>query len=246
MIQTKKTFESLEHLMCLMRESSKVYYSRFGDGDFNIMNGLRDKMHDPNYALQYELQQVFKIRDELFLRASMLNYELEPGMRPGLFAPASNNAQIEKWAISFGIREDEVFESHIMFHYLSVFHQDKMIQFLDNFIRPKIKVFVGSVPKAQIEKLVGSIHHYIQVPERNAYSTIDKWYPEVFEACLSSELVIPCAGMAGRVINGRLWKSNVNIHAIDLGSIVDAACNKSTRTWIDLVGQEKIQKLLIK
>ena len=36
------------------------------------------------------------------------------------------------------------------------------------------------------------------------------------------DVVLPTAGMAGRVINKRLWKLNKNVHSIELGSMVDA------------------------
>ena len=44
---------------------------------------------------------------------------------------------------------------------------------------------------------------------------------------------IPAAGMAGRVVQKRLWNLNKDIHSIDLGSVIDAVAERSTRTWID-------------
>ena len=113
--------------------------------------------------------------------------------------------------------------------------------FLD--IRPKKKLFIGSVDKFQIEQLVGNIDYYVKIPERDAYYSIDEWWPEVLKYIDDVDVVLPTAGMAGRVINKRLWKLNKNVHSIELGSMVDAVVGLDTRSWIPKVG-DKIQNLL--
>jgi len=244
-MKTKTTQETYDHLCESLNTNSKVYYSRFGDGDFNIMNGLREKMHQWSPELQQELIEAFSINDDLYIKGCMVNYPLEPGMTRGLFAPATNNQQIENWLIeNQKVAPDSIFDSHIMFHYISVFKPELMIDFLDTYIRPKEKMFIGSVPKESIERLVGPIKYYVQVPPRDCYYSINDWWPQVVENIHNVELCLPAAGMAGRVINKRLWNLNVDVHSIDLGSVIDAACNISTRTWIDRVGN-KIKNLLI-
>ena len=51
--------------------------------------------------------------------------------------------------------------------------------------------------------------------------------------------------MAGRVVQKRLWNLNKEIHSIDLGSIIDAVTQRSTRTWMDRVGIT-VDELLIR
>ena len=58
------------------------------------------------------------------------------------------------------------------------------------------------------------------------------------------DLCIPAAGMAGRVAQKRLWNLDKNIHSIDLGSVIDAITQRSTRTWIDRVGN-RVDNLLM-
>ena len=245
-MKTKPTQETYNHLINLLDNNSKVYYSRFGDGDFYIMNGKREKMHKFSPELRDELIESFSIKDPLYVKGAMVNYPLEPGMSHGVFAPATDNSQIEDWLLNNQkINPNTIFDSHIMFHYISVFKQDIMIKFLNNYIRPKKKMFIGSVDKDKIEKLVGKIDYYVQVPERDAYYNIDEWWSKILENIDKVELCLPAAGMAGRVINKRLWELNKNLHSIDLGSVIDAAVGSSTRTWIDKVGNS-INNLLIK
>jgi hypothetical protein len=249
-MRTKTTIETYEHLCSMLNKHTKVYYSRFGDGDFYIMNGRREKMHRHSPELAQELTEAFLIEDPLYLKGAMVNYPLEEGMRSGLFAPPSDNSMIQYWLVNNQkILPSTTFDSHIMFHYISVFQQDKMLHFLDTYIRPRTKMFIGSVPKEAIERLVGPIDFYVNVPERDAYYTINDWYPSILENIDKVDVCLPAAGMAGRVIQKRLWKLNKNIHSIDLGSVIDAACNVSSRTWIDIVergtASHKISNLLL-
>ena len=115
---------------------------------------------------------------------------------------------------------------------MSIKEQDIVVDFLDNFIRPKKKMFIGSVDKESIERFVGKIDYYVDVPAKDAYYNMDSWWKKVLDDVDNVELVIPTAGMAGRVIQKRLWNLNKNIHSIELGSIVDAVVNSDTRGWI--------------
>jgi hypothetical protein len=244
-MKTKDTTSTYNHLTSLLDTNRMLYYSRFGDGDFYIMNGHREKMHAWSPELASELVDSFLINDPLYLKGAMVNYPHEPGMVHGVFAPPTTNDQIVQWLLyNQKIDPNTEFESHIMFHYISVFRQELMIDFLNKHIRPKRKMFIGSVPKDAIERLVGHVDYYIQVPARDAYYTIDEWYPQILENIDNVELCLPAAGMAGRVINKRLWKLNKELHSIDLGSVIDAACKLSTRTWIDRVGNT-IENLLL-
>jgi hypothetical protein len=245
-MKTKDTLSTYTHLTNLLDNNSKVYYSRFGDGDFYIMNGKCEKMHRWSPELSKELSEAFAIIDPLFLKGSMVNYPLEPGMTHSIFAPPTDNYQIESWLLNNQkVSTDTIFESHIMFHYISVFRQELMIDFLNKYIRPKKKMFIGSVDKTSVERLVGPIEYYVHVPFKDAYYSIDEWYPLVLENIDNVELCLPAAGMAGRVIQKRLWNLNKIIHSIDLGSVIDAACNVSTRTWIDRIGFNHIQNILL-
>jgi hypothetical protein len=268
-MKTRATGETFERLCNILDNNSKVYYSRFGDGDFNIMNGKRELMHEWSPELQVELRESFAIDDPLYLKGAMVNYPLEEGMTWGVFAPATNNTEIENWLLTNQkVDPETIFDSHIMFHYMSVFKQDLMIEFLDKYIRPKKKMLINSfspddhvhAPEChrsfdhskstrvqefeRLELLIGKIDHFVEVPFTDAYYKMDEWWPEIEENIDGVELCIPAAGMAGRVVQKRLWNLNKDLHSIDLGAVLDAVAQRSTRTWIDVVG-DKVDNLLI-
>ena len=240
-MKTRKTIETYERLCDILDNNSKVYYSRYGDGDFNIMNGKREKMHEWSPELQEELRESFAIEDPCYMKGAMVNYPLEEGMTHGVFAPATNNKEIENWLLTNqNVTSETIFDSHIMFHYISVFKQDLMIDFLNKYIRPKKKMFINCLTDGKemyelnkLERLVGKIDHFVQVPFHDAYYKMDEWWPEIEEFIDEVELCIPAAGMAGRVVQKRLWNLNKDIHSIDLGSVIDAVAERSTGTWID-------------
>jgi len=260
-MRTRNTQETFDRLCEKLDNNKKVYYSRFGDGDFAIMNGLREKMHAWSEELQTEMTEAFMIDDPLYVRGAMINYPLEEGMVDGVFAPprtipgSSENAstRIENWLINNQkIHPDTLFDSHIMISYLSVFKQDMMKHFLDNYIRPKKKMFINCLTPGKeaeeldrIQRFVGDIDHFVQVPYEDAYYKMDEWWPEIEEFIDQVDLCLPAAGMAGRVVQKRLWNLNKEVHSLDLGSSIDAITQRSTRTWIDRVGNI-VDNLLMK
>jgi hypothetical protein len=129
-------------------------------------------------------------------------------------------------------------------HYLSLFHPTLASAFLDEFVRPKKKLFVGCVARKEIEKLVGPVDYYVQTAERDSYSQIDCWWPEVMRLAERAELVIPATGMATRIINKRLWNTGIEVQSFDIGSIVDAVELLPTRKWIRLAGHRARKVLL--
>ena len=271
-MKAKKTTETYKHLCNLLDNHKKVYFSRFGDGDFWIMNGHKELLHDCTPELQSEMLEAFSIEDEQFLKGVMAVYELEEGMSNGVFAPPKEkDHKMIKDILQnkFNLPDDSVFENHVMFGYLSSFRQDLMVDFLNKYMRPKKKMVINyftpedhergswdhrsfDLSKTyreqeleRIEAFLGPVDYFIEVPPRNAYSTIDEWWPKVLENIDDVELCLPFAGMAGRGVQKRLWNLNKEIHSIDLGSIIDAVTQRSTRTWMDRVGIT-VDELLIR
>ena len=145
--------------------------------------------------------------------------------------------------------------SHVLLTFAAICNQPVFVKFLDTFIRPKKKMFIGSVDKESIEKLVGPVDYYVKIPVaevdeqgvfRGAYYSIDEWWPKVLENIEDVDLVLPTAGMAGRVACKRIWNLDVDVHCIELGSIVDAVIDKESRGWIARTDKNLIQNLLVK
>jgi hypothetical protein len=244
-LSAKSTSESLKHLCSLLDFNKKVYFSRFGDGEIYTMLGKDCLEHTASKTLSAELKLTIDIDDPLYLRAVGMNYPIEQGMIHGVFAPYMDNFQLEKdIAENFHVKDGTVFESQILFHYLSIFKPQDMIWFLDKYVRPKKKMFVGGTPKDIAEKLYGKIDVYIQTPPKNAYYKMDEWFGEVIEKAKDVEVIIPSVGVTSNIINYRLWNAGVEAHVLDIGSIVDAVHGSGSRKWIRLMGHRVNNVLL--
>jgi len=245
---------TFDKLCNLLNTNTKVYYCRFGDGDFNIMFGTgRCIEHAASPELQKELIEAFKIDDPNYIRGTMVSEPTFNGISLQPVDPVRNEKMLDRIRSLYPDEtKDLVLDSHVLLTYIAICQQDTMMFFLDKFIRPKKKLFIGSVDKNEIEKLVGKIDHYVKIPcakveEQKifpgAYYFMDEWWPKVLESVDDVELVLPTAGMAGRVITKRLWNLDKNIHCIELGSMVDAVVGKPSRSVWDRSGY-KILNLL--
>ena len=244
-LSAKSTKDSLKHLCTLLDNNKKVYFSRFGDGEILYMTGADNREHKANDQLRSELINSFTIEHLLFLKALSVNLPVEKGMIYGLFAPYPNNQQLNDVLIkTFEIKTPQVYESQVLFHYITVFQPKQMVDFLNKYIRPKRKMFIGSTPKHIAEKLFGTIEVYISTPPKNAYSLIETWFPEVLKHAGDVDVIIPSVGITSNIINFRLWQSGVEAHCLDIGSIVDATEGLGTRKWIRLMGHRVNNVLL--
>ena len=238
LLSAKSTTETYQTLCRLLETEKKVYYSRFGDGDIFILSGRSQANHEYSEKLAGEIRQSLSIEHPQFLRGLQINYPHEKGMTKGLFERYYYNDEMRDFVIeNFSFSWPVVFESGWFPNYYSIFKPTKLNKFLDQYIRPKKKMFIGSVPVDDIRKLFGNIEYYVQVPRRNAYSTIDKWWPEILINIDSVEVVLPAAGMATRVIAKRLWDLNKEVHCLDFGSVIDAvSAFAPSRKWMKLKG----------
>lgn len=238
LLMARSTAETYQTLCRLLDTNKKVYYSRFGDGDLFIMMGRSQANHDFSEELAEELHASLTLEHPQFLKGLPVNFPKERGMTKGLFEWFYFNNELAEFVINkIPLKFPVVFESSWFPNYYSVFKPVDLSRFMDRFIRPRKKMFIGSVPLEDIQKLYGKIDCYVQLPRKNAYSTIDIWWPEILRNIDSVEVVLPAAGMATRVIAKRLWDLNKEVHCLDLGSIVDAVSSFApSRKWIKLKG----------
>jgi len=191
-----------------------------------------------------ELRDSFTIHEPGYLVALSVNLPRERGMSRGVFAPYASNDDLERFLLEERLAHPgQVFDSQIMFHYLSVFKPALMYAFLERWVRPRRYLFVGCTPPQTVAKLYGPNLRHVAVPPQHAYDTINAWWPRVLEHLDDVEVVIPSAGAASNVIGKRLWRLGTRVHCIDIGSIVDAVDGRLSRTWIRHVGH-RIQRIL--
>jgi hypothetical protein len=245
-IVTKSTVESYNDLISLMSASKRVFYSRFGDGQLYGMQDRDAANHLADDNLKAELLEAFLIRDPNYMIALAINIPHEKGMTDGVLESHKSNPELENFVIENELNKGiDAYHNPILFHYQALFDADRLIRFLDEYIRPKRKMYIGCVPKQTAEKLFGPIDYYVETPAKNSFAEIDRWWPEVLKNVNDVEVVIPATGSATSVINLRLWNMGVNVHCIDIGSIVDAIDpGVHTRKWIRLMGY-KVNRILL-
>src|SRR5688572_19969281 len=245
MIQVKGTSQSLRDVRHVFQTNKRAFYSRFGDADIFMIMGRDAANHKVTPELSREMTEAFQIDHPLYLRGLAVNHPREKGMVRGLFAVFRSNQEMTKFIENeIGSPEKAIFENPVFLHYLGVFRPKEVNDFLTELIRPKKKMFIGCIPKDKVEKLIGPIQYYVETPARNAYATIDQWWPEVLKHIHDVEMIVPAAGQATRVINKRLWHMNIEIQTFDIGSLVDVADSRQTRKWIRLAGH-RIERYII-
>lgn len=258
MIKTYNIIDSLNILTNTLDKHKKVFFSRFGDNDIVMMSGRKlnsekipiGKAYGGNKTiwsieLQKELFESFQIKDERYLKGVSCIWEIEPGMRKGVFAPFKYNQVLDR-KVSLMTNEKE-FLIPILFHYLSLFNPGIFDSFINKYIKPYKKLFIGNIKKELVEKVIGPIDHYVRTPKITAYSTINEWWPkieEVLDEDKDLKVIIPTCGQSSRVIQKRIWNKGGNYWSIDIGSMFDALDNQNTRTWLRLEGDKIRERYL--
>ncbi|WP_224996823.1 GT-D fold domain-containing glycosyltransferase [Cesiribacter sp. SM1] len=243
-LSARSVYGTLEHLDQQLKEHKRVFYTRFGDGEIYIMQGKGTIDHAPAPELTAEIKKVFAIEHPQFLKAVSVNYPRERGMVDGVFAPFPDNDALEQALLQMGEKPGTVYDNFISFHYLSLFDQQRMQSFLDQHIRPKRKMFIGSSDKRVLEYVFGKIDVYVQLPGRDAFYTLDEWFPKVREQLEGVDVVLPAAGAATKVVQRLLWESGAPVHSIDMGSVADVVQQRGTRRWIRLLGHRSRKIML--
>lgn len=245
LIRTKSITDSFNFLTLMIKNNRKLFFVRFGDGEFVTLMKQNHRNYNYNPGLEYELQKSFKINDENYLIACPINYPYDEFHASGIYKNFSWQDKMISVMHDNNLRRDIVFENPCIFQCMAVFKPKKLKIFLDKEIRPLKKMFIGSTRKEVAEKLYGKIDFYIEIPAKHAYETIGEWWPKIEENADKVELIIPSAGSSSNAIALRLWNKGIDCKVIDFGSIVDAVEYNVSRTWIRLQGH-KVNKLLAK
>ncbi len=243
-LTSKSVYRTLSHLEQQLQHHKRVFYTRFGDGEIYILHGKGTIDHTSDPALTADMRKVWAIDHPQFLKGVSVSYPKERGMIDGVLAPFRQNAELEQLLLQMGEEPGTVYENFIPFHYLSLFDQARMQQFLDVYIRPKRKMFIGSSDKAVLEYVFGKIDVYVQLPAKDAFQTLDSWYPQIEAQLEGVEVVLPAAGAATKVVQRRLWAQGAQVHSLDMGSVADVVQQRGTRRWIRLLGHRSRKILL--
>ena len=233
--------DTLTILCDKLSQKDKVYFCRFGDGDLEQMMGRREKMQQFSEKLQEELRESISIEHEDYMRGGILEEPEFNGFELTHYHHLSS--EYEQFLRSLLSDYDNgKYYSSVLTTYMALIQPEIFVDFLNTYIKPKKKLYIGSIEKDVIETLLGDIDYHVQVPARNAYDAIDEWWPKVLECIDDVDVVIPAAGVAGRVAQKRLWMLDKKVHSIELGCIVDAIAGLSTRSWMPRT-RDKVDRL---
>ncbi|EMR02351.1 hypothetical protein [Cesiribacter andamanensis] len=236
-ISAKGALQTLDTLTEAMEHHKRVFFTRFGDGEIYVMEGKGTADQQAADVLTQEMRKAWAIRHPQYFKGVSVNYPRDKGMIDGVLAPFPQNEELEHILIDqMGEAPGSVYENPVVFHYLTLFRPELMVQFLERFVRPRPKMFIGSVPQELVELVFGSIDYYVQTPAKDAYHSIDEWYPKVLEHLPKVAVVLPTAGAASKAVQERLWHAGAQVHSLDIGSLVDAVQQQGTRRWIRLLG----------
>ena len=224
-----------------LQTGTRFQFTRFGDGDFFLMNGGKDRSHKNSDELAKEEQESVQICDPNYLKALSLVYPTEPGMEIGVFAPHRCTKEIWVIAEKFLPGGEDLFYNPVAFAYWLTFRTALFKDFLDTFIVPLKKIFIGcEAPEVQ-QLLFGNVHASFPVPRKNAYYTLEDWWDRAVDVIMGEdiELIVFCAGSATRALQKRLYHmQGCKATSIDFGSVVEPFSDTWIHTWVKRKGDE--------
>ncbi|AUC84881.1 hypothetical protein CW731_06060 [Polaribacter sp. ALD11] len=237
-ISTKNIQDSFNYLDKRLLQKERLFFVRFGDGEFITMLKKNHRNYIYNEGLDKEVQNSFTIKDSNYLISCPINYPYDEYHAKGIYKQFSWQQEMIDVIEQKNFKTDFIFENPCIFQCMAVFNPKKLNLFLNKHVRNKRKMFVGSTDQKVTESLYGKIDYFVKIPAKNAYETIEEWWPEIERNIDKVDLIIPSAGSSSNAIALRLWDMNCDVKLIDLGSIVDAAARKVSRTWIRLQGHK--------
>jgi hypothetical protein len=237
-IRTKSIQDSFTYLEKRIQQKERLFFVRFGDGEFITMLKKNHRNYVYNEELDKEVENSFNIKDSNYLISCPINYPYDEFHAKGIYKQFTWQQEMIEVIKQKKLNTDFIFENPCIFHCMGIFKPKRLNEFLNKHIRNKKKLFVGSTDQKIAESLYGKIDHFVKIPTKNAYETIDQWWPEIEKNIDKVDLIIPSAGSSSNAIALRLWNMNCNVKLIDMGSIIDAADQKISRTWIRLQGHK--------
>lgn len=114
-----KTHETLDLLDRLLDESSRVFFSRWGDAEFNFMAGHAAVTNGQTIfsnGLRFDLLSSFCIQDRLYVKAITGIFQAEPHFEAGVIGGVYQKPYAEQFAQALE-PEVMVYANPIVFNY---------------------------------------------------------------------------------------------------------------------------------
>lgn len=232
LFQVETTHATFAKICNALYTNRPFVYSRYGDGDFEVMCGRPDAQQSFSEALAVELEELF-FHDVPNNLVGVCMHSQEPGMETGTLLAWDNPLYVD---ILNQYCATRVFENAIPLHYYCMFRPLEMRHFLHELAKVPNKVFVGNTSRELVEAVLGPVKHYVPVEYVDAYASIDQWWPEVDKLTQEPMTVISAAGLSTRAMHRRLLLKGYEGQALDFGSVIDFLTGFENRTWICRAG----------
>ena len=209
--------DSFDLLISKLLKGKPFTFTRFGDGDYIIMypDKLNKIVGSSNQFkvtknLQREIAECHNIQHENFLIGSILNDR-------SAYAMKGFNTRVNQNKLPSLIEHEELLAMSCLQEMLLV-DPEKFLEFPRE-MQKTSTMLVGSYNHDNLSKIFGDVDIFIEVPQRNCYSSIEAWYNRILENKHKVGKIVLAAGFSSRVIAKRLWQSEDII--IDVGSLGD-------------------------
>jgi hypothetical protein len=256
LVGTEPTFD----FVCRAIENrTRGRYLRFGDGDFNLMQGQNDMLATANTDLQNGLIATVKgyRQGDMF----SVNYHckdlnsLEPGMRPGVHEVSQQVAYHSIGTLKKYVPDCDIIYSPIALHHTLSERPERFAHIL-NLIRKNANTILCHTETFEYSKLAEWFgpHESVKVPKRDSYSKKASTLQQLEEACKNVYgyvVVIVGMGCGGRAMIPEmeeiLQKYTKEYFLLDIGSPIDILMGlNDTRAWIEMTrpNLEAVRKAL--
>jgi len=239
-VRIASPWETLEACRERIEKQMTGVYLRFGDGEINVLEGGNTIAEKGTPAFAAEMKQVFSMGGPGVLKSLPLHsrrFGLWPGMKPGVHENPDDWAE-SMLARTYPFFVGERIYSHVALCYLAVFDRACAVNFL-TFLKRTRPLFVGNrdISEDVLRGLFGEFGR-VGAPPRDSYREIDRILQETRSRIRANgaafQVVVMAMGCAGRVVAKRILADNsLRVFFFDLGSIMDAFNQNTTRAWME-------------
>jgi demethylmacrocin O-methyltransferase len=220
-------------------------YLRFGDGDFNLMEGIPDMLSKPSIELQEDLLKTFKSFNKYDMLA--VNYHcnelntLEPKMGYGIHEVEFTTVRLNIEKVLSNYTNLKCLYSAVSLHHEMINNPTNYVKVLRT-IKSNGNTIILHDKAFSTDKLTyyfGKINS-IQANGNNSYLEKDRickefdTYVSKLKGYTTILLALGCGGRAiCNILEKILVKYDIQGFILDFGSSIDVLMNKDTRLWIN-------------
>ena len=211
-------------------------FIRIGDGDLILMKGQsKEQRHKNSPELKKELKESVEIVNEKYIVSSTAG-TFEDGSGSYFWLPNKLRKSMDSTVTSNlkKFRPSGTEYHALVFQYCFEHEPEWFVEFFRKNLKDKKVLFIGGQPlcNKDLVNKVFNVSDTISFPGvSNAYYELDKKMDLINKKAEKSDVIIPCIGMATRVLAKRFWKQNNKKIVLDVGVAVDALAEAKHRGW---------------